>query len=197
MKILKTLVILFICMIPNTSYATTQILIWLPQDGCIPIPTATRVVSEVLHDLDLYDENFLRLVLGTMAVESDMGDNLTHNGFDKGVTQVNKSTIKDNYENFLRYRPKLRDIVDGYAEEKLNPSSAWKEAEVNVHYNIAHCIIWYYRSNKFKIPRIHRDSYWIQGRTWKREYNTYHPAAKGSVIDYVRKYEKYIKPHFD
>ena len=144
-----------------------------------------KLVLSTLKDLDLYSEDSSNLVLGTIAQESDFGKYRKQIGGGPalGIAQVEPATFYDIVENYLDYRPKLKERVmkvcgiDHFDHRDL---------ETNDKLSIAMCRLKYLRV-KDKIPGT------VEGyaRYYKKYYNTY--QGKATEHEFILKYRKYVQ----
>lgn len=79
------------------------------------------VIIPVLEQIDLYSDSSVNLLLGTCAQESEMGTYLKQiNGPALGIYQIEPNTHNDVWDNYLVYKPELRDKVLRIGERNSN-----------------------------------------------------------------------------
>ncbi len=80
---------------------------------------AATLISGVLTSLGYNAQNFINLLLGTMAQESAMGQFETQvgGGPARGIFQMENATFQDLNANFLRYHQALNNLVQAYAPQ--------------------------------------------------------------------------------
>ena len=142
------------------------------------------LVIRVLQDIELYSDDAVELILGTIAQESKGGEYIKQlgNGPALGICQMESATFKDIIDNFLQYKQDLaRKIkyvsgVDGFKAKYL---------EYNLAFSIAMCRVHYLRVNE-SLPSS------LDGwaKYWKQYYNTY--LGKGTEEEYINNYKKYV-----
>lgn len=150
-----------------------------------------RLIKEVLEPKGLYSRNAEELLILTAAAESLGGSYLYQtNGPARGFFQMEPNTERDILENYVRYKPELRDAlkqfisfnVDGTYSYRINDPLTY-----SLEYQVVMARIHYMR-DKFHIPP-HTD---VEGLAsyWKRVYNTY--LGKGTVKSAQNKYNEYL-----
>ena len=143
------------------------------------------LVIETLKALNLHTDDAVELMLGTAAQESayfkyrkQLGGGPALGGY-----QMEPATFYDICINFLAYKPDLRaKILKISGVEKLDA----KDLETNDVLATCMCRVHYLRV-KEPIPVD------LQGWAsyWKKWYNT--PKGKGTDIEFMRNYKKYVK----
>jgi len=131
------------------------------------------------------------LLLGTAAVESDMGYSLHQNkGPALGIYQIEPITHKCIWDNFLLYRPLLKEKV----LRLLIPSLTGEDNLIgNLYYATAIARMKYFRSSR-KLPAY--DDIVGQAKMWRYDYNSIEGAFDNEVAQqkYIEKFNKYIRP---
>lgn len=160
-----------------------------------PRELRSQVIKPALERIGLYSPAAANLLLGTAIVESTVG-RITHlvqrGGPALGIYQVEPSTHRDTWENFLRYRGELRAKVDQLASQRWRNQianmafPADDELVWNLGYATAIARIKYYRDpmplpGAVDLPQL--------GLYWKRVYNTGRGA--GSIEHWLDK----VEPH--
>lgn len=130
-----------------------------------------------------YDDHTINQILGTMAVESDMGQYERQIGGPAlGFFQMEPRTRKDIVKNYLAYRPELRKQI----EDAIGPV-ACTDAQF-VHSMDLQTVFCYLHYRRFKAWGRSLDEY---ASNWKLYYNTY--QGKGTVTEFKEKYRRYVK----
>ena len=141
---------------------------------------------------DIFREEFIRPVLKQMKLWSPEAEDLLvgtaihESGGFKAIRQMNggpalsyfqmePATLYDLYENFLKYRPELRDRIDQF---QLKPFSMVENLTLNPAYATAAARLQYYRVRE-AIP----DDLNGQAAYWKKYWNT--DAGKGTTEQYI------------
>jgi hypothetical protein len=155
----------------------------------IDVTQLSVLIANILFGMDMYSPSAQRLLLGTAAVESDLGTYIRQkNGPALGIFQIEPDT-----EAWLWGR------ID-----KRNPELAWKifrvsgvygvsqaALESNLAYQVALARVNYYLKPE-KLPE-HDDVRGLAGY-WKKYWNT--EAGRGTVEKFIQKYEKYQIENF-
>lgn len=144
------------------------------------------IVKPSLLALNMYCESSVNLMLGTYAVESDFCTYPTQiNGPAISWLCIEKATYDDIYLNYLKTRWSIRNRILEFC--RLEAIPAYEYLLVNAHYSCMIARIKYYR-DKEPLPGATD----VQGLAnyWKRVYNT--EAGKGTVDNFIKKYEKYV-----
>jgi hypothetical protein len=143
------------------------------------------VVVPVLKVLDLYSDSAVNLLMGTAAVESNLGEYITQiGGPARGVFQMEPATHDDIVKHYLHYKP---DLVEKIKEATGVNSLDSRHLTGNLYYAAAFARIHYLRVPK-PLPNagdlIELASY------WKDYYNTKY--GKGTTAKFINKYERYV-----
>jgi len=159
-------------------------------------PHVRQVILETLYAIDFYSQSAEDLLLGTAAVESDMGRYLYQlNGPALGIFQMEPATWEDHLHWLTGRRPDLALKWEPHNVNRLAWDLAYAALFARVHY---------LRVPK-KLPRRDEFSSYTEyvyalGAYWKAFYNT--PSGKGTVdafVDaywrHVGKYEKVWSPY--
>jgi len=143
-----------------------------------------ELITEVLIELDLYSADACELLMLTAAQESHLGHYIKQvgNGPAKGIFQMEPSTEKDIWKNFLKYKPDLKKRVAGLMGE-----ADWESLQLtgNLLYQIAMARLHYYRRPEALPSRSNVDA---MAQYWKRHYNTH--LGKGTVLEAVINYKR-------
>lgn len=143
------------------------------------------VIRPTLTKLNAWSKEAEDLVLGTACQESHCGKYLRQLGCSGvvgafGIWQMEIATARDIYDNYLRYKPELKAVVDGL-RGKQSISDALM---TNLAFACAMCRIHYLRQPG-KIPATVDG----QGQYWKKYYNT--ALGRGTVAEYMDNWERY------
>ncbi|WP_438967004.1 hypothetical protein [Flavobacterium sp.] len=130
-------------------------------------------------------ESAINLLLGTCAVESDMGTYLRQKGDGPalGIYQMEKNTHDDIWGNWIEFRWQIFGRLKFYGFIK-----EYERLGTDLMYSTIMARIHYYRI-KESLPK--KDDIEGMARYWKKYYNT--KQGKGSVEDFLYKYNKYVK----
>lgn len=135
--------------------------------------------------MGLNSKSAANLLLLTCAVESNLGHHLKQvNGPALGIYQMEPKTASDIYENFLDFRPELKESVDRFKADNITVDD---NLTGNLFYATAMARVHYYRVPE-ELPH-HED---IAGLAsyWKSYYNT--PKGKGTVEQAILKYKTLV-----
>ena len=147
----------------------------------------THVIQPTLTKLGAWSKAAEDLVLGTACQESHCGKYLRQVGCSGtvgafGVWQMEIATARDIYDNYLRYKPELKAVVDGLRGNKQSIAEA---LTTNLAYACAMCRVPYLRQPG-KIPATVDG----QAQYWKKYYNT--ELGKGTVAEYIDNWERFV-----
>jgi hypothetical protein len=151
----------------------------------------TDIIVPVLKRLDLYSESATNLLLGTAAVETELGKYLHQiNGPALGVYQPEPNNPKSGHDLVINWLTKRKSTLFDkvWSLRSQNPSiSTEEELRFNLYYQtaIARCL--YYAVPK-PLPKAND----IKGLAiyWKKYYNTF--RGKGTVEKFVNAYNRYV-----
>ncbi len=142
-----------------------------------------ELVESVLKDIDLYSQDCVNLILGTIAQESALGYYIEQiSGPALGICQMEPNTFNDIMNNYLNYRDSLKNKI----LKTCNISEFKSESlKYNMALAICMCRIHYLRVSE-SIPNN------VEGcaRYWKKYYNTC--LGKGTEEEFINNYNKYI-----
>jgi len=139
------------------------------------------VIRPVLSHLSLYSEVAEELLVGTISQESRGGTYLHQiNGVALGIYQIEPATHVDVFDNYLNYRPQLKERVLYFGD--------FSDASLlgNLHYATAIARIIYLRAPE-PLPETPEPQ--LLAQYYKRYYNTSH--GKATVEDFIKNYEEY------
>ncbi|MBU1567735.1 MAG: hypothetical protein KJ630_19185 [Proteobacteria bacterium] len=144
-----------------------------------------HVITEVLTAIDMCSLDAVSMLMGTAAVESNLGEYLYQIGGPAlGIFQMEPNTERDIWGRYLYFRTKKSNaIATVTGVSKLCPFAL----KTNLAYQIAMARVLYLRVSE-PIP----DSGDIEGQAlyWKKHYNT--RLGKGTAKKYVEKWHRYI-----
>lgn len=143
-----------------------------------------NLVERTLTALDLYSEDAVNLILGTIAQESAFGKYTRQIGGGPalGICQMEPATFRDIVNNYLKYKPDLAKKVMSVSGVNSLRSDY---LEFNNVLAIAMCRVHYLRVPK-GIPE--KLSGWAE--YWKEYYNT--RLGKGTPEEFIKNYQKYV-----
>lgn len=150
-----------------------------------------ETVLRHLHPYVKYSEGAKRLMFGTSAKESDSGKYVSQigSGIAKSPWQIEEETFVCTYENFLNYRPLLKERVDFFNNGEAN----YKSLTYNPYYACAIARIKYFRSPR-AIP--HKDDVEGMAKMWRYDYNSTAGAFdnEAAIKKFIKCYNKYVLP---
>jgi hypothetical protein len=143
-----------------------------------------ELIKETLLEIELFSEDAVKLLLGTIAQESDFGTYLKQlrGGPALSIFQIEPLTHDDHVKNFLKNKPDLSDRI----KKACGVSKFDKSYLVfNLKYAICMARVHYLRKPE-KLPSS------IEGyaKYWKQHYNTY--LGKGTVNQFIYNYKKHV-----
>lgn len=141
------------------------------------------LISDTLHGIGLFSEDAVNLLMGTCAQESAMGKYRRQLGGGPalGIFQMEPATFRDIVNNYLNYKPALRDKVlavsgvDGFNPDDLVFNDRLAVCMTRVHY--------------LRVPEKIPSGLEGWARYWKKYYNT--PKGKGTEYEFVCNYKRY------
>ncbi|MCG8004679.1 MAG: hypothetical protein JAY88_14665 [Candidatus Thiodiazotropha lotti] len=143
-------------------------------------------MSPVLRGIGVWSPSAEALMMGTAAVESQMGRYLHQVGGPAlGVMQMEPATHNDIIKNYLMHRQLLwRDVVqatgvDGVRLRNLTTNLAYAVAMARLHYL------------RVPEPLPKHDDIVGLGSYWKEHYNTH--LGKGTVDKFVDSYHQLVE----
>lgn len=146
------------------------------------------VIKPVLTKLNAWTPESEDLVLGTACQESFCGKYVRQIGCEGavgafGIWQMELATARDIYDNYLRYKPELRNAVDSFKSPNQSITDALM---LNIGYACAMCRVHYLRQ-----PGAIPKDLLGQAQYYKKYYNT--PLGKATVEQYIENWEKYAR----
>ena len=143
-----------------------------------------EVVIPTLKELDMYSEEACLLVVGTAIQESRLHYlKQIPSGIAKGICQMEEATHDDIWDNFLKYKPEIKERLLGLTNQSMDLVDQLKG---NLYYAVAMCRIHYYRVSE-ALPNDLKG----MARYWKKYYNT--ELGKGTVEEFIHNYEQAVK----
>lgn len=146
-----------------------------------------RPVLRYLNDYIPYSLAAENLLMGTCAVESNLGEYLVQlNGAPAvGIYQMEPDTLDDIWDNYIDYREELSDLITGL--DTRSGFSLSDELTFNLFYATALARVHYYRvahplPNENDIPGM--------AAYWKKHYNTH--LGSGTEEKFIQAYERYV-----
>lgn len=157
----------------------------------------TLVVRPALEYVGIHSEAAEQLVMGTITQESrGMYIQQLGGGPALGIVQMEPATHADLWENFIRFRPGLRDKLQSLASYR-NPGAAVPLADelvFNLWYAVAMARVHYLRQ-KEALPKA--GDVVGMANYWKRYYNTEHGKGKPSEFLEQFPYELFQLPRVE
>ena len=149
------------------------------------------IIKPVLEHLEPsipYSESAVQLLLGTCAMESDMGAFLKQiHGPALSIYQIEPFTHDDIFKNFLDFRPLLKGKVESFSIGRKKHS----QLIGNLYYATAIARVKYYRSPR-KIPA--KDNIGEMAKMWRYDYNSIKGAYDTEIACklFISKYNQYV-----
>lgn len=146
-----------------------------------------HLVKFVLKNVGLHSDNAEELIMGTFAVESNLGEYIYQSGHGpaRGIGQMEPLTESDIWKRVI---PRKK----GLSEKIQSLTGVSKCDNFALTSNLAYQIIMT-RLKYLSIPEPLPHYADLDGMAnyWKRYYNTY--GGKGTIEDFVKKYKKYVR----
>lgn len=146
-----------------------------------------ELIVETLQEVDLYSESAVELLMGTAAVESNLGEYIKQvEGPALGIFQMEPDSHDDIWNHYIKYQSvKIRSKIYDSAHCLVHTAELLR---YNLKYAIIMARLQYYRK-----PDPLPDANDIEGMAyfWKKHYNTH--LGKGLQTDFIDKYIKYVK----
>lgn len=146
------------------------------------------VIGPTLKSIGLYSEAAVNLLLGTAAVESEMGFYLHQiEGPALGIYQMEPATHDCIWDNFLKYRPILTAKVSSYHNSHLKH----EDLIGNLYYATAMARLKYFRSPR-ELPKA--DDIEGLAKMWRFDYNSILGAHtnEAAILKFKKAYRKYV-----
>ena len=146
-----------------------------------------ELISDVLKDAGLFSHAAVELLMLTCAVESNFGTYLKQvRGPARGVFQMEPTTEKDIWQNYLAYKDRTVSAVERY------DTSDEHDLYWNLGYQIILARVHYLRVSQ-PLPNIHpnptKQDVVALARYWKEHYNTV--LGAGTIDKAIDKYYQY------
>jgi len=149
-------------------------------NGIKPQHLCEHVIRASLEPIALYSTAAGQLLLGTLAVESQMGHFLHQIGGPAlGIYQIEPSTHLDIWENYLNFNNQLANQITALMPTPMSvPDDGLLMTDLRYATIMARLV--YYRQSE-PLPNV--DDIAAQGAYWKKYFNT--PLGKGSEAGYI------------
>jgi hypothetical protein len=161
-----------------------------PPNEPIDIKVLTRAVHSVMVQTQIdpnQNQTLVNLLLGTAAVETDLGRNFGNQLHDRGLFQINKHTKKD-IVNRVLFKPKMKVFKRVYDKYVSYYNS--KQLQSIVEFQALLALIYYVDKLGNRLYRIKNEP-WELAWVWKKYYNTH--LGRGTTEDFYNKYQMYIE----
>lgn len=144
-----------------------------------------NLITETLTELDLYSDDARDLLLGTCAQESAFGKYRKQLGGGPalGIFQMEPNTFNDIVNNYLKYKPELRQKVLEVAS-----TNDFRAAELVNNDKLACAMA---RVHYLRVPKAIPHGLEEQAAYYKQYYNT--PLGAATVDEYIKNYHKYVE----
>src|SRR6056297_2531573 len=84
-----------------------------------------KLIKNTLVEIGFYSESAVNLLMGTAAQESHLGHYIEQiNGPAKGIFQMEPATFEDHVNNYLNYKPDLKQRIEKACDFKEWDSEA-------------------------------------------------------------------------
>lgn len=151
------------------------------------------LVNQTITFLGLHSQAAEDLIMGTIAQESRMGTYIKQLGKGPalGICQMEPATHDDIWDNYLKYKPALANLLwtlsldNGMFTSDDKPDCT--QMMGNLYYAIAMCRIHYLRKPD-ALPR--EGDVAGYAAYWKKYYNT--SLGKGTTAEFLANYAKYV-----
>lgn len=148
------------------------------------------VIQPVLQKTGLYSLAAEQLILGTCAVETNMGSYLRQmSGPALGIYQMEPLTANDIWLNFIDKNRKLRSLIFEATEYIQRPNNL--ALMTNLAYATIMCRVHYLRVSE-KLPEV--GDFTAMANYWKKWYNT--PLGRGTTDKFLIAYQKHVLPMY-
>jgi hypothetical protein len=149
----------------------------------------TYVIRPTLQKLDANSADAELLLLGTAAIESELGSFLKTEGQrTSGIYRLHGLTHRHIWDDYLADRPELASKVRGIASQREFLENPHAELTTTLAYATAVTWLAYVRHPQFTLPRgasvVHLATLWK---------NCYHTRDDLSVQDFVQRYEELVE----
>lgn len=143
------------------------------------------IIQPALEEINLFSKVAEKLILGTIAHESNMGKYIHQlNGPALGICQMEPATHHDLWINVLNKNRQLLPLeLSGFGEQCPDP----RRLIYDLKYAVQMCRFQYWR---FEEPLPHSDNLYDIAAYWKKYWNT--NDGKGSISDFILHYKTYV-----
>ena len=143
-----------------------------------------------------YSDEACVLILATCGQESEMGKYIKQIGSGPalGILQIEPATDRDCWENYINFRPELREYMKSLlpncarGDDALSVKLREQCLITNIEYSICMARIIYYRSPLAMPLSFDKEDYWT---IYKEAYNSKLGAAKD--YEFFSNWERFIK----
>lgn len=144
-----------------------------------------KLIADTLDELGLCSECAVNLLLGTCAQESAFGKYRRQLGGGPalGVFQMEPATFRDIVDNFLRYKPELRDKI-----KQVSGVAFFDSGDLVNNDRLAVCMC---RVHYLRVKEAIPTDLMGWARYWKRYYNTI--LGKGKEEEFVANFKRYVQ----
>lgn len=144
------------------------------------------IIHPTLLSLDIQQPSIERLLLGTAAVESNLGSVLRGGSHrTSGIYQLHGITHRHIWDDYLSSRPDLASAIRGLASQRDFLKHPHAELMTNMSYATAITWLAYCRHASFRLSP-HADIAEL-AENWKRYY---HPRKDLSISDFIQCYQQ-------
>ena len=141
------------------------------------INSIKEIVEGTLYKLNMYSDDALSLIMRTGWAESGYRALRQYKGPAIGFWQVELDTVKDTLDNYVAYRPHIKEILLGLG---LDEDDLEFSVLSSIALQAAFCRLKYRRDSK---PIPSWDDMEGQAKYWKRVYNT--ELGKGTEKHFI------------
>lgn len=139
-----------------------------------------EIAEQTLYTLDMYSDDALSLIMRTGWAESGYRTmkGATSGNPALGFWQVEPATAKDTLENYVKFRPRIKEQLVYLG---MNDSNLEFSILSNIAIQVAFCRLKYRRDSR---PIPSWDNIEAQASYWKRVYNT--ELGRGTVAHFLK-----------
>lgn len=148
-----------------------------------------KIIRPTLTNLNMWSESAENILIGTVAVESNLGYRLRQvAGPALGIYQIEPATHEDLWENYLNFRLKMKEKINRMRHGVDEGALYHEQLVYDMRYATAIARLIYWRVPE-PLPQAHD----IEGLAhyWKKYYNTH--LGKGKIDDFINKYPKHTE----
>jgi hypothetical protein len=143
-------------------------------------------IRSTLQLVNMWSCDAEELLIGTAAQESHLGYYRRQiRGPARGIYQMEPATERDIWDNYLRVRPDISDLVyaicgvDGPDQIQLERNLMYQTIMARIHYR------------RVSAPLPPAANLTEQARYWKRYYNT--DQGRGRPSEYIENYRRFVR----